>query len=197
MEETSLYDLSNVTLVEGTENRGSGTIALTNMRISWQSLNGYAREWSYQAVLIHAISRDNQVAEKPCIYAQLKGELEDQLLEIRFIPPKEEQVNELFGAFSQGAQLNPDPVQEDEGDFFFNEDEINHSFEGEPPQQNPNNIQDNSLPLQPVPSGDIFVNAIPTTDTNQYNEANGQFDDVDMEDNNNDNDANAPDTMQQ
>jgi hypothetical protein len=35
----------------------------------------------------------------------------DEFLEVRFVPPTEENLEVLFSVFSKGAQMNPDPVE--------------------------------------------------------------------------------------
>jgi hypothetical protein len=35
----------------------------------------------------------------------------DEFIEVRFVPPTEENLEVLFSVFSKGAQMNPDPVE--------------------------------------------------------------------------------------
>lgn len=84
------------------------------------------RTWDYVDILMHAISRD----DPPHVYCQLKGEIEDDLVEVFFYPETPSEVDDIFNALSKGAELNPDPPEEgmedlEEGNFYYNFDEVN------------------------------------------------------------------------
>ena len=50
----------------------------------------------------------------------------DAACELRLVPADESSLSAMFAALSDGAALNPDPMddQEDAGDFIFNEEEV-------------------------------------------------------------------------
>jgi hypothetical protein len=70
------------------------------------------------------------------------GEDLDRFTEVRFVPPNEEALEVLFSVFSKGAEMNPDPVEEDEGDFFFNAPVIDNSNNANTQQSNLEQFQD-------------------------------------------------------
>jgi len=48
----------------------------------------------------------------------------EDIYEARFVPSNPSLLEQMYKAFNHCASLNPDPIQEDEGDFFFNEEEV-------------------------------------------------------------------------
>jgi len=55
------------------------------------------------------------------------SEDEEALRELFLAPSDPNSLDEVFKAFCKGASLNPDPTDEDEGDFFYNEAEVGGS----------------------------------------------------------------------
>uniref|UniRef100_A0A6B2LN43 Uncharacterized protein n=1 Tax=Arcella intermedia TaxID=1963864 RepID=A0A6B2LN43_9EUKA len=104
---------------------GKGQLILNTIKVSWVPENSavFPQSWGYKDILMHAITTDPDFSA-PCIYCHLDGGDEEEVNEARFVPESEADLNALFNAFSKGAELNPDEVDEDEGDFFFNPDEI-------------------------------------------------------------------------
>lgn len=80
--------------------------------------------WDYRSILMHAVSREGP---SPSLYAQIQGADEEELVEARFVPEDDTKIEDLFGAFSRGACLNPDdPIddQEGAGNFYFDVNEV-------------------------------------------------------------------------
>jgi hypothetical protein len=95
----------------------------------------WATEWSYQQILLHAVSKEH---DTPNIYCQISsvgpelltqlaqqqsadeeegGNEGDELIhEIRFVPPQQQdggaQLQQIYDAMSRGAAMNPDPRTE-------------------------------------------------------------------------------------
>ncbi|KAL5224914.1 hypothetical protein ABZP36_011553 [Zizania latifolia] len=109
-----------------------GTLFLTTRRVIWVSEadKGKAYAVDFLAVSLHAVSRDPEAYPSPCIYTQIETddvsdeesdesdseanqEIElSKVTEMRIIPSDPGQLNGLFEAFSQCAELNPDPNAE-------------------------------------------------------------------------------------
>jgi nucleotide-sensitive chloride channel 1A len=107
----------------------------------------------YPQIVMHAISRD----PKPCIYLQLEDDNEGDFIgaadgaqalateadeeeeeeegevnpEIRIVPSDPASVEEIFKALCECAALNPDPEEEGEGDFYFDEGEVMKGLDDE------------------------------------------------------------------
>eukprot|EP00191_Tetraselmis_sp_GSL018_P010728 CAMPEP_0177618470 /NCGR_PEP_ID=MMETSP0419_2-20121207/25598_1 /TAXON_ID=582737 /ORGANISM="Tetraselmis sp., Strain GSL018" /LENGTH=145 /DNA_ID=CAMNT_0019117381 /DNA_START=280 /DNA_END=717 /DNA_ORIENTATION=+ len=90
-------------------------------------------------MVAHALSRDTEAFERPCIYVQLdcepvESESEDEppttetyfeVSEFRISPADVESLESLYGAISECATLNPDTDMDDEeGDFYYDEEEV-------------------------------------------------------------------------
>eukprot|EP01098_Paradermamoeba_levis_P009772 TRINITY_DN4089_c0_g1_i2.p1 TRINITY_DN4089_c0_g1~~TRINITY_DN4089_c0_g1_i2.p1 ORF type:complete len:191 (-),score=73.29 TRINITY_DN4089_c0_g1_i2:245-817(-) len=119
---------------------GKGKLFVTTRNVIWLSEEDKSKGFSldFHFISIHAISRDTQFFAHPCIYCQLdvrggeeeeeeeeegeeggkeKEKVEEVVGDIRFVPDDSNTLEKLFGAFSEGAALNPDPMEEGEGDF--------------------------------------------------------------------------------
>ncbi|KAL6060388.1 Methylosome subunit pICln [Balamuthia mandrillaris] len=121
----------HATLYLGETKEGEGTLYVTTKHVIWLSAEdeskGYSMDFYY--ILLHAISRDSSAFPYPCIYCQLdssqQGEDEEETItdEARFVVP-EEKLSSVYDAFCSCAALNPDQVEEDEGEFVFNREEV-------------------------------------------------------------------------
>lgn len=110
--------------------KAPGTLFLTTRRVIWVSDGGEGYAVDFVAVSLHAVSRDPEAYPYPCIYTQIEteaslgeesdvsdsetnGELElSKVTEMRIIPSDPGQLDELFEAFCNCAELNPDPSAE-------------------------------------------------------------------------------------
>eukprot|EP00249_Psilotum_nudum_P013674 c24453_g1_i1 orf=537-1196(-) len=126
-----------------------GTLYITTKRLIWLcdvDQKGYAVD--FLSLAVHAISRDPEAYQVPCIYTQIgsdgtddmEGEETEDALEsencgnggltgvheMRLVPSDSSVLDHLFKVLCDCALLNPDPEgeQEAEGDWFFNEDEV-------------------------------------------------------------------------
>ncbi|KYK63267.1 Nucleotide-sensitive chloride conductance regulator (ICln) protein [Toxoplasma gondii TgCatPRC2] len=122
------------------ENHGVGTFYITSRRIAWLAKPGAAsgdeqrRDISvdYPSIVLHALSRDPNSGQEPCIYCQLKSDAaaeddEDYVIpEMRIVPTSSERLDSLFKIMSEMAALNPDPDaddgDDDEDDFIIEAD---------------------------------------------------------------------------
>ncbi|MCO5609702.1 hypothetical protein L7F22_063934 [Adiantum nelumboides] len=116
-------------------------------RLIWISdadYHGYAVD--FLSLSMHAISRDPEAYPLPCIYTQIEAddefdygddagdELSDyqdsndlsRVQEMRLVPSDPSVLDNLFKVLCDCALLNPDPVEEHEGEgeWFFNEEEV-------------------------------------------------------------------------
>lgn len=130
------------------DNQGLGTLFITNKRVIWLHQNekkGYSIDFYH--LMCHAISREPTTHfSHSCIYCQL--DIDDpNYFEARFVPEgtnsffdfseikltlsslDSSSLTNIYEALCECAALNPDPVEEDEGEFFFNEDEVNFGAE--------------------------------------------------------------------
>ncbi|GLT49261.1 hypothetical protein SLA2020_228300 [Shorea laevis] len=110
-----------------------GTLYITTKQVVWLSdvdkTKGYAVD--FLSISLHAVSRDPEAYSSPCIYSQIEtedGEDESdgsdsennevldlsKVTEMRLIPSDAGQLDTLFQIFSECAELNPDPIEEDE-----------------------------------------------------------------------------------
>eukprot|EP00741_Cyanophora_paradoxa_P003263 tig00000691_g3171.t1 len=136
---------SRVEAFFGNDRQGMGTLYVTTRNVFWLSdedpQKGHGVDFPF--IALHAISRDPAGFPKPCIYCQLDGpevpytgasraededgedeEMPEPVPEVRYAPEDPGQVDRLYAAFCDCAALNPDPVDEDEGDFFYDEAEV-------------------------------------------------------------------------
>jgi len=136
LEDEQLYFLQpKVQLLFGADDQGIGTIYCTTKRAVWLSDSDVNVGFSvdFHSIMCHAIARTGSLGEMStaCLYCQL--DTEEDVSEMRLVPSNDETdsavVDKLFKAFSDIAAMNPDPIVEGEGDFFFNEDEVNRGIE--------------------------------------------------------------------
>ncbi|KAE8709683.1 Chloride conductance regulatory protein ICln [Hibiscus syriacus] len=112
-----------------------GTLYITTRQVVWHSdldrAKGYAVD--FLSLSLHAISRDPEAYSSPCIYTQIEtedDEVEDEtedsdsecsdfldlskIREMRLIPSDASQLDTLFLVFCDCAELNPEPIEEEE-----------------------------------------------------------------------------------
>ncbi|XP_042503793.1 chloride conductance regulatory protein ICln [Macadamia integrifolia] len=112
----------------------SGALYISTRRIMWLSDVDWERGFAvdFLSVSLHAVSRDPEAYPSPCIYAQIETEAgEDEesedsdsecdqtrdvskITEMRLVPSDPNQLDSLFDIFCQCAELNPEPVEEEE-----------------------------------------------------------------------------------
>jgi hypothetical protein len=112
-----ILEVTGVTLEEeGTVVGSNGVLIITSRCVRWSlgpTGSDLSREWDYQHILLHAVSRE---AEKPNIYCQIAvgappgpDDDESQVQEVKFIPSNADMLQHMWDALSEGAALNPDP----------------------------------------------------------------------------------------
>ncbi|ESQ31698.1 hypothetical protein EUTSA_v10004861mg [Eutrema salsugineum] len=109
-----------------------GTLYITSRKLIWLSdvdmAKGYAVD--FLSVSLHAVSRDPEAYSSPCIYTQIEvvededddesdtestGVLDlSKIREMRLVPSDSSQLDTLFDIFCECAELNPEPIEEDE-----------------------------------------------------------------------------------
>ncbi|XP_051142452.1 chloride conductance regulatory protein ICln isoform X2 [Andrographis paniculata] len=135
--EELMHVQSGVAIVLGNRPpKSPGTLYISNRQVVWLSdtdrAKGYAVD--FYSVSLHAVSRDPESYPSPCIYAQIEAsgneedELEDsdsenddaltlsKVTEIRLVPSDPNQLDTLFHIFCECAELNPDPLEEEDSD---------------------------------------------------------------------------------
>ncbi|MCO5605304.1 hypothetical protein L7F22_059486 [Adiantum nelumboides] len=149
MEEGELAESPNVLklYLEAFDLQPTLTPGISKLRLIWISdadYHGYAVD--FLSLSMHAISRDLEAYPLPCIYTQIEtddefdyvddagDELSDyqdsnnlsRVQEMRLVPSDPSVLDNLFKVLCDCALLNPDPVQEHEGEgeWFFNEEEV-------------------------------------------------------------------------
>ncbi|XP_061956651.1 chloride conductance regulatory protein ICln-like [Populus nigra] len=122
-----------------------GTLYISTKKVVWLSdvdrTKGYAVD--FLSISLHAVSRDPEAYPSPCIYTQIEtGEDEDELegsdsecsdaldlskvTEMRLVPSDPSQLDTLFQVFCECAELNPEPVEdnEEEHNWIFSADQL-------------------------------------------------------------------------
>ncbi|KAG8381479.1 hypothetical protein BUALT_Bualt06G0126100 [Buddleja alternifolia] len=122
-----------------------GTLYISTKQVVWLSdadrAKGYAVD--FVSVSLHAVSRDPEAYPSPCIYSQIETGAEDddsdgsdsegddslnlsKISEMRLVPSDPNQLETLFGIFCECAELNPDPIEEEEGEhnWVFSADQL-------------------------------------------------------------------------
>ncbi|KAJ0764688.1 putative PH-like domain superfamily protein [Helianthus annuus] len=111
-----------------------GTLYISTKQVIWLSdterTKGFAVD--FYSVSLHAVSRDPDAYTSPCIYTQIDTGDEDadgsessdsesnetldlsKITEMRLVPSDPNQLDALFEVFSECAELNPEPVEEEE-----------------------------------------------------------------------------------
>ncbi|KAG6391909.1 hypothetical protein SASPL_149673 [Salvia splendens] len=129
-----------------------GTLYLTTRQVIWLSDSDRAKGYAvdFISVSLHAVSRDPEAYPEPCIYAQIENGAEEdesedsesetddtlnlsKITEMRFVPsdPNQCTLDRLFTVFCECAELNPDPIEEDEGEnnWIFSADQLEFNAE--------------------------------------------------------------------
>ncbi|KAL3373547.1 hypothetical protein AABB24_005495 [Solanum stoloniferum] len=124
-----------------------GTLYITSKQVVWLSdtdrSKGYAVD--FLSVSLHAVSRDPEAYRDPCLYAQIDNGVEDdesegssdegdvssdlsRITELRLVPSDPNQVDTLFQIFCDCAELNPEPIEEEEEEhnWIFSADQLEH-----------------------------------------------------------------------
>lgn len=103
---------------------GVGELLVTSKRVLWLGVGDSAEkayDFDVPFIILHAISRDPDSYPVPCLYCQLdvdeEGEDdEEESSEVYFIPPRDEDLDAIFEAFSKAALQNPDLDMEEDSD---------------------------------------------------------------------------------
>ncbi|XP_024963505.1 chloride conductance regulatory protein ICln isoform X3 [Cynara cardunculus var. scolymus] len=123
-----------------------GTLYISTKQVVWLSdterTKGYAVD--FLSVSLHAVSRDPEAFSSPCIYTQIDtGDEDDEsessdsesngtldlskITEMRLVPSDPNQLDTLFEVFCECAELNPEPVVEEdeqEHNWIFSADQL-------------------------------------------------------------------------
>eukprot|EP00892_Ulva_mutabilis_P005532 jgi/Ulvmu1/3350/UM156_0007.1 len=131
----------DVALVLGQQHDvGTGTVHTSSRNVFWCSHSGDVACIPFRAITMHAMSDDAAVHERPCIYCQLDTPDAMEALEegsdlasneMLLVPNDQTAVQTIFDALCKGAEANPDEMEEDEGDFFFDADAVQQDLDEE------------------------------------------------------------------
>ncbi|PON89452.1 ICln [Trema orientale] len=132
-----------------------GTLYISTKKVVWLSdvdkEKGYAVD--FLSLSLHAVSRDPEAYPSPCLYTQIEtGSDEDEsedsdsetngvvdlskITEMRLVPSDPSQLDQLFEIFCECAELNPEPIEEEEEEhnWVFSADQTGDEVaEGEDP----------------------------------------------------------------
>ncbi|XP_076940961.1 chloride conductance regulatory protein ICln-like isoform X2 [Bidens hawaiensis] len=151
----------NVSIVLGNRPPESpGTLYISTKQVVWLSdtdrTKGY--EVDFLSVSLHAVSRDPEAFESPCLYTQIDtGDEEDEsescdseasdtldlskITEMRLVPSDPTKLDTIFNIFCQCAELNPEPVEEEEQhNWIFSADQLGAAVEGDDSEWNDSDI---------------------------------------------------------
>ena len=119
---------------------GVGDLYITTGRIIWVGINSKVFDFDVPYIILHALTHDLTIYNKPCLYCQLasdeseqykdQDDSDDQFSECYFAPLDNLDLSKLFDSFSEAAQRNPDPDEDEydgvEGsdDLIYNIDEV-------------------------------------------------------------------------
>jgi hypothetical protein len=70
---------------------------------------------SYKNIVMHGIQKGNSTA-RGCVYLQLEGIANEDIVELRWTPSEEQDLQNIFEALSSCSSLNPDAQTEQEID---------------------------------------------------------------------------------
>ncbi|XP_059449477.1 chloride conductance regulatory protein ICln [Corylus avellana] len=144
--EELMHEQPGVAVVLGNRAPDSpGTLYISTKQVIWLSdvdrAKGYAVD--FLSLSLHAISTDPEAYPSPCIYAQIETEADEdesegsdsessdaldlsKITEMRLVPSNPSQLDTLFDIFCQCAELNPEPIdeEEEEQNWVFSADQI-------------------------------------------------------------------------
>lgn len=146
----------SVSIVVGTRAPESpGTLYISSKQVVWLSdvdrAKGYVVD--FLSLSLHAVSRDPEAYPSPCIYTQIETEDDDEdvdegsdnesvealdlskVTEMRLVPSDASQLDNLFEIFCECAELNPEPIEEEEEghNWVFSADQLENEGTGEDP----------------------------------------------------------------
>ncbi|KYQ89941.1 hypothetical protein DLAC_08512 [Tieghemostelium lacteum] len=147
--EELLYRCSELRLYIGANEAGKGYLYIGSRNVYWINENNSEHRYifSFYTIGLNAVFNKNEDFDS-CVYCQIDGlyqipnlnngshnnngndeddddeEDEEEYTEVRFIPNEESKIKEIYESFCRGALLNPDPEEEDEGNFYFNESDM-------------------------------------------------------------------------
>ncbi|KAL1542475.1 chloride conductance regulatory protein ICln-like isoform X1 [Salvia divinorum] len=137
-EELMLVQL-DVSIFLGSSSRppeSPGTLYITTRQVVWLSDSDMAKGYAvaFLSVSLHAVSTDPDAYPSPCIYAQIENGAEEdesedsdsesddtmnlsKITEMRLVPSDPKQLDTIFAMFCECAELNPDPTEEEDGEY--------------------------------------------------------------------------------
>ena len=101
---------------------GQGKLYITTSRLAWvpDAEGGQGFAVQYPDIVLHAICRDPEAYDKPCIFAQLATEEDagdddaaEAISELRLVPSDAAALDAIFEAMSACAELHPDAAMDD------------------------------------------------------------------------------------
>lgn len=120
------HEEPNTQLVLGsTPVAGQGKLYITTARLAWvpDAEGGQGFAVQYPDIVLHAICRDPEAYDKPCIFAQLATEddagdddASEAISELRLVPSDAAALDAIFEAMSACAELHPDAAMDDGDD---------------------------------------------------------------------------------
>ncbi|KAJ0640927.1 hypothetical protein HanRHA438_Chr16g0760691 [Helianthus annuus] len=145
----------NVSIVLGNRSpESSGTLYISTKQVVWLSDTERTKGYSvdFLSVSLHAVSRDPEAFEYPCLYTQIDtGDEGDEsescdsessetldlskITEMRLVPSDPNQLDTIFNIFCECAELNPEPVEgqeeEEQHNWIFSADQLGAAIEGD------------------------------------------------------------------
>lgn len=118
-------------LVLGGAAAGPGKLFVTTQRLAWMpdAPGGQGFAIRYPDIVLHAVCRDADAYDAPCIFCQLNsGDADDDMAgdagdasasELRLVPANAAALDTIFEAMSACAELHPDAAADDDGDEAF------------------------------------------------------------------------------
>ncbi|XP_050301267.1 methylosome subunit pICln-like [Anthonomus grandis grandis] len=135
------FEQRNIRAVLDKKDLGLGTLFVSERTLCWQEKDNAGFSVEYQDISLHAISKDENVYPKECIYLMLDGKLtmpgdasqnlnhndedddsdaesEHEVTELILVPSDENEtaVSSIYDAIKVCQELNPDPEDMDEDD---------------------------------------------------------------------------------
>ncbi|KAI3783808.1 hypothetical protein L1987_42895 [Smallanthus sonchifolius] len=153
----------NVSIVLGNRPPESpGTLYISTKQVVWLSDTERTKGYSvdFLSVSLHAVSRDPEAFESPCLYTQIDtGDEGDEsescdsessetldlskITEMRLVPSDPTPLDTIFNIFCECAELNPEPTVEEEEEqhnWIFSADQLGAAIEGDDPEWNDSQI---------------------------------------------------------